>query len=127
MKRYLVALFLGTAAAIGAVPASAEVQGVFAAAPYMSSPAGIGQYTPVSDATATGLTVPTGATYAVVCFEGSNHRFTWDGQTTPTASVGSLVGYGPGVCMTLMGQNTLSAFKAIAVSAGGTFTVSYGK
>lgn len=91
------------------------------------SPLSPGQYTPVSDATATALTVPADATYAVVCFEGANHRYTWDGTTTPTASVGTLIGYGPGVCVSLTGAATIADFKTISVSAGGTFTASYAK
>ena len=94
-------------------------------APYPYTPLTPGQYTPVSDAASTALTVPTGSTYAVLCTENASHRFTWDGTTTPTASVGTLIGQN--ACMTITGPLVLAAFRIITVSAGGTFTVSYGK
>lgn len=84
-----------------------------------------GQYTPVSDAASTALTVPSGAAYAVVCAEGANHRYTWDGTTTPTASVGTQLLQN--ACLPLSGPLVLAAFRIITQSAGGTFTVSYGK
>ena len=88
-------------------------------------PQGPGQYTPVSDTSSTVLTAPASATYAVVCTEGSNHRYTWDGSTTPTASVGTLLAQGS--CISLYGKGVITSFRIIQVSAGGTFTASYAK
>lgn len=89
------------------------------------TPTSPSQYTPVSDAASTALTIPSGATYAVVCAEVANHRYTWDGTTTPTASVGAQLLLNQ--CVPLTGSAVLAAFKIITQSAGGTFTVSYGK
>lgn len=82
-----------------------------------------GQYTPVSDATAQTLTFPTGSTYAVICAEGANHRYTWDGTTTPTASIGTQLIQN--TCISLEGANVISNFKIIQQSSSGSFTVSY--
>lgn len=113
MKKWIpLAVFVALASPAFAVPATIE-------------PISPGQYTPVSDTTAQALTPPAGATYAVVCVEGSNHRYTWDGTTTPTASVGALIQQGS--CIPFEGTSVIQAVKIIAVSAGGTFTVSYGK
>lgn len=72
----------------------------------------------VSIASATGLTVPTGATYAVVQAVGGPAYYTYDGST-PTAS--NFSGYlAQGQPLTLSGATVLSAFKifgtAMAVS-----------
>jgi hypothetical protein len=87
------------------------------------NPLGPGQYTPVADATAQSLTFPTGSSYAVVCAEGANHRFTWDGTTTPTASIGQQLLQNQ--CVSLEGSSVISNFKIIQQSASGSFTVSY--
>lgn len=111
---------------LGAEPAIAQqMQGSFAAGPYSYTPLSPGQYTPVSDASATGLTAPANAIYAVVCAEGANHRYTLDGTTTPTASVGMQLLQN--ACITLPGAAEIAAFKIIYVSSGGTFTASYAK
>ncbi|MET4341922.1 hypothetical protein [Bradyrhizobium sp. RT9a] len=94
-------------------------------APYPFTPLTPGQYTPVTDATSTALTIPTGATYAVVCAEGANHRYTWDGTTTPTAAIGTLLQQNQ--CISLSGATVLANFRIIYVAAGGAFTVSYAK
>lgn len=86
-------------------------------------PVSPGQYTPVTDSSATALTIPSGATYAAVCAEGANHRYTWDGTTTPTASVGTQLLQN--TCMYLQGYPVMLAFRIISV--GGSFTVSYAK
>lgn len=95
------------------------------ALPANIEPISPGQYTPVADTTAQALTIPVGATYAVICVEGTDHRYTWDGTTMPTASVGALLKQNS--CISFEGLSVLQAFKIIAVSSGGTFTVSYGK
>jgi hypothetical protein len=87
------------------------------------NPMSPGQYTPVSDATAQSLSFPTGATYAVVCAEGANHRYTWDGTTTPTSGIGTQLIQN--TCISLNGSNVISNFKIIQQSASGSFTVSY--
>lgn len=113
MKNWIIGLvFVLLASPAFAVPADIE-------------PISPGQYTPVADTTAQPLTPPPGATYAVVCVEGTSHRYTWDGTTTPTASVGALISAGS--CVPFQGAEVIQAVKIIAVSAGGTFTVSYGK
>lgn len=94
-------------------------------APYPFTPLTPGQYTPVTDAASTALTIPTGATYAVVCGEVTNHRYTWDGTTTPTAAIGALLQQNQ--CMSLQGATVLANFRIISVAAGGAFTVSYAK
>lgn len=87
------------------------------------NPVSPGQYTPVSDATAQSLSFPTGATYAIVCAEGANHRYTWDGTTTPTSAIGTQLIQN--TCISLNGPNVISNFKIIQQSASGSFTVSY--
>jgi hypothetical protein len=76
-------------------------------------------------ANATALTVPTGATYAVVCVEGAGVRWTWDGTTTPTANVGSPVASGS--CLAFSGASILAALKFIQQSATATIDVEYAK
>jgi hypothetical protein len=98
---------------------------VIGSGPYAFTPLSSGQYTPVSDAASTALTVPIGATYAVVCVEAANHRYTWDNATTPTASVGTAIAQG--ACVSLSGPLALAAFRIITQTAGGTFTASYAK
>lgn len=98
---------------------------IVAPAPYNFAPLSPGQYTPVTDSASTALTIPPGATYAVVCAEVTSHRWTWDGTTTPTSSVGTLLPLGN--CIGLSGVMELSNFRIIQTSAGGQFTVSYAK
>jgi hypothetical protein len=100
-------------------------QAAVAQVPQFGIPQSPGQYTPVADTTSTALTIPPGATYAVVCAEGANHRFTWDGSTTPTAAIGQQLLQNQ--CVSLSGAPIIAAFKIIQVSAGGFFTVSYAK
>lgn len=99
--------------------------GVVQVAPYPFTPLTPGQYTPVSDAAATALTIPSGATYAVICAEAASHRFTWDGTTTPTAAIGTVLAQGS--CVQMSGASSLAAFRIITVTGGGTFTASYAK
>lgn len=89
-------------------------------------------YTPLSPmqaglaiASSTGLTIPTGATYAVVCAEGANVRYSTDGTTTPTATIGMLLLQNN--CLPLQGSTTLANFKAIQQTATATLDVSYFK
>jgi hypothetical protein len=106
-------------------PCNSTTPLVIGSGPYAFTPLTPGQYTPVSDSASTALTVPTGATYAVVCAEVANHRYTWDGTTTPTASVGTQLLQNQ--CIPFSGALVLAAVRIITQTAGGTFTVSYGK
>lgn len=74
---------------------------------------------------ATALTVPSGATYAVICAEGQNVRYSTDGTTTPTASVGMLLLQNQ--CVSFSGSLSLSKFRAIQAAATATLDVSYFK
>jgi hypothetical protein len=81
--------------------------------------------TNVTCTTATALTIPAGANYAVISVETQNIRYTIDGSTTVTASVGHLVTTGQTI--SLSGNKTLANFSAIQVTSGAVFTVSYYK
>jgi hypothetical protein len=75
----------------------------------------------LSVTSATALTVPTGARYATVCASGAAVKYTTDGTTTPTSSVGMPLA--AGACLALSGPQTLANFRAI--SASGTLDVEY--
>ena len=81
--------------------------------------AGSGQYA-VSIASATTLTIPTGAIIAEICVETAAARYTTTG-TTPTSSTGIPVALG--TCFQLAGLATLQAFKIIG--SGATMDVEY--
>lgn len=81
--------------------------------------------TAVSITSSTALTIPSGATYAVVCVEGNNARYSTDGTTTPTATVGMVLLQNQ--CVSLSGATTLARFLAIQVAATATLDVSYFK
>jgi hypothetical protein len=83
--------------------------------------AGKSQYA-LAVSSATSLTVPSGATYAVVCAEGANVRYTVDG-TTPTASTGMPLLQNS--CISLQNAATLNKFQAIQQSSTATIDVSY--
>lgn len=89
-------------------------------------------WTPVSGAqygltvaSSTALTVPTGATYATVTVEGGTVRYTSDGATTPTATVGM----GPFVVGSFLqlNINPLSNLKFIQSAGTATLDVEYFK
>ena len=89
-------------------------------------------YTPLTPAqnnlaitSSTALTIPAGATYAVVCASGANVNFEVDGTTTPTASVGMPLLQSQ--CVSLSGATVISNFRAIQKSATATLDVSYYK
>lgn len=97
-----------------------------------STPVTPGALTPLSPmqtalaiTASTGLTVPTGSTYSVVCAEGANVRYSTDGTTTPTASVGMQLLQNQ--CLPLQGATTIANFKAIQQSATATLDASYFK
>ena len=95
------------------------VQGVFPL-PFGYVPLGPGQYglTPTS---ATALTIPTGARYAVICAESATVRYTTDGATTPTSSVG--IPLASGTCVGMSGATVLANFRAL--SSSGTLDIEY--
>lgn len=74
----------------------------------------------ISPAAATALTVPTGATTAIIQAEGNDIRWRDDG-TDPTASVGQILYMGQQMTY----QASLAAIKFIQVSAGGIVNVTY--
>ena len=95
--------------------------------PWYVSPSGYisvspGQYI-LSLTPAKVLTIPTGATYAVVQAAVSSITYTTDGITTPTSTVGIILA--AGASLPLSGANVLANFKAY--SASGTISVEYFK
>lgn len=85
------------------------------------TPLGYEQITALT--TAATLTVPTGATCAIVQAEAVDVRWRDDG-TVPTASVGELL-YALGFDLWIEGAARLAAFKAIRTAAGSIVNVSY--
>lgn len=87
---------------------------------------GVGNLTPkgyqqlTSLASAATLTVPSGATVALIQAEGQAVRWRDDG-TSPTASVGMLISSGE----TVPYSGSLSAFKVIETAASAKLNVSY--
>lgn len=88
--------------------------------PYLYTPIGYQQIT--SLATATNLTVPSGATIAVIAVEGAAVRYRDDG-TSPTASIGMPLAIGA----ELIYQSALSAIQFIQQSSGAILNISYYK
>lgn len=85
--------------------------------------AGTGQYA-VSINSSTALpTIPSGTLYVEICLETAAARYTDDGATTPTSSIGIPVP--AGTCWQVAGSSLLSAFRIIG--AGATIDVSYYK
>ena len=90
--------------------------------PFPFTPLAPGQHN-LAPTGATGLAVPAGARYATVCGSTATIRFTTDGTTPPTNTVGMPLA--AGACVTLSGSAVLANFKAI--SASGTLDVEYFK
>lgn len=86
--------------------------------PYV--PLAPGQYG-LSVTSATALTAPAGARYATVCAENAAVRYTTDGQTQPSSSVG--VPLASGSCVALSGPQAIANF--FAFSSSGTLDVEY--
>lgn len=74
---------------------------------------------------ATALTVPATAAQAVVCAEGNDVRYTYDGVTTPTAAVGQKLSAGQ--CVQFSGADILARLKFIQIAATATLNVEYTK
>ena len=88
--------------------------------PYPYIPKSPGQHN-LAITSSTGLTVPAGATYATVQASGGTVKYTTDGTTTPTSSVGMTLSAGNSLA--LSGALVLANFRAI--SASGTLDVEY--
>ena len=88
--------------------------------PYAYTPLPPGQHN-LAPITASALNVPSGARYATVCASGSTVRYTTDGITTPTATLGQPLLAGS--CLTLSGSALLTSFRA--ASPLGTLDVEY--
>lgn len=94
--------------------------GTVTVAPYNYTPLSPGQHN-IALTSATALTIPAGATYAIVQAKTATVEYTTDGTTTPTSSIGMALPAGASVA--LSGPLVLAAFKAI--SATGTLDVEY--
>ena len=88
--------------------------------PYPYSPLPPGQHN-LEPTSATALTAPPGAAYAIVCASTASVRYTTDGTTAPTATVGMPLA--AGACVALSGAAVLANFRAL--SAAGTLDVEY--
>jgi len=105
--------------ALNPLPVAGSTGAPYAYTPLTPSQNGLGV------ASATALTIPTGATYAVVCSETQGVRWTWDGTTTPTASVGTPLAAGQ--CAAFSGAGVLANLKFIQQTATATIDVEYAK
>lgn len=88
--------------------------------PYAYTPLPPGQHN-LSPGSATALTAPSGARYATVCASTAPSKYTTDGATTPTATVGQPLPAGS--CISLSGPAVLTNFRVF--SASGTVDVEY--
>ncbi len=88
--------------------------------PYPYTPLAPGQHN-LAPTSVTALTVPAGATYATVCASTATARYTTDGITAPTASVGMPLA--AGACVALSGAAVLASFRFL--SATGAVDVEY--
>lgn len=121
-------LFAAMACAFALVPAWAQtyrdaagtiIPG-FVLIPFPYTPMAPGQHN-IAPTSATALAAPQGARFATLCASGATVRYTTDGVTTPTASVGQPLGAGS--CVSLSGPAVLSKF--LAISPTGTLDVEY--
>lgn len=88
--------------------------------PFAYTPMPPGQHN-LAPASATALTIPAGARLATICASTAPVKYTTDGVTTPTASVGQPLA--AGACVILSGPAVIANF--LAISAGGTLDVEY--
>ncbi len=88
--------------------------------PYAYTPLPPGQHN-LSPASSTALTIPAGARYATVCASTAAARYTTDGETTPTATIGQPLPAGS--CISLSGPVVLANFRVASTS--GTVDVEY--
>jgi hypothetical protein len=129
MKRLLLAviLLLYPCAALAQQPvvsqcATNNPTNPWTACPYPFVPLGPSQ-NGVTPTVATKLAIPNGANYANVCAETATVRWTWDGTTTPTSSVGSPIS--AGTCAPFSGPQILANLQFF--SSSGTIDVEYAK
>ena len=102
--------------------ANGTVVAAVAPIPFPYFPVPPGQYN-LAPRAATSLSVPAGARLATLCASSATVRYTTDGVTLPTSTVGMpLVA---GACLTLSGPAVLATFRAI--SAAGILDVEYFK
>jgi hypothetical protein len=88
--------------------------------PYAYIPLSPGQHT-LAITSSTALTVPAGARFANVCATTAAVRYTTDGTTTPTSTVGQPLA--AAACVSLSGAQMIANFRAL--SATGTLDVEY--
>lgn len=122
MKSLLALFFL---LELGLLPVLAQIPGppsYTVNGPFPYTPLPNGQYG-LAVTSATSLTVPNLATYAVICAETATVRYTTDGHTTPSASVGMPLL--SGTCVGVAGPKVLANFKAL--SSTGTLDIEYFK
>jgi len=120
MIRASIGAALALALGCGAAPAQTYIDrsgtivpGV-AAIPFAYIPLSPGQHN-LSLASAAALTVPGGARYATICASGGTAKYTTDGTTTPSATVGMpLIS---GACVALTGAAVIANFRAFSSSA----------
>lgn len=92
--------------------------------PYAYTPLSPGQHNlAISTVGGTALTIPTGAAFASVCNSVAATKYTTDGTTTPTASIGQP--FAPGACVWFTGGTVLSNSKFFSTT--GTLDVEYFK
>jgi len=85
----------------------------------------VGSSEQTTPTTATGLTVPTGATLAVMSASVQDVRFTDDGTTTPTAILGNLIKVGDPPFKYRGGPVGLANFSAFEVAGGALLDITY--
>ncbi len=88
--------------------------------PYGYTPLAPGEHN-VAPTSSTALVVPGGARYATVCASGASVKYTTDGMTAPSASIGQPLA--AGACVSLSGATVLINFRAF--SQTGTLDVEY--
>jgi len=88
--------------------------------PYAFTPLPPGQHN-LAAASAMALTVPAGAQYATVCASTAAAKYTTDGVTAPTPTVGQPLA--AGACVSLSGAAVIANFRV--VSPSGTLDVEY--
>ena len=126
MIRYLIAPALALALGCGAAHAQTYIDRngtivpAVATIPFAYIPLSPGQHN-VAPVSATALTIPNGARYATLCASSATLRYTTDGTTTPTSTLGMPLAAGS--CVALSGAAVLANFKAFSYSA--TFDVEY--
>lgn len=122
------AAMLGQAGTISYAPVTGVGGGSSAApatvvqAPYGYTSTGPEQHN-IPIASATGLTVPAGTTYAIVQAKTAAVQYTLDGATTPTSTIGFTLAVGP--TLSISGASLIANFKAI--SATGTIDAGFYK